>query len=205
MDDKLIAEIRAFLRANPPPNLPTDAMLSVEEFRRFGYTPRIVYPVASKRSLAKAEADIGFQIPNLLKRLYLEVSNGIAGFAYEIIGLEGGCTANSGTLVEAYFDLKVAIEYFGGQWKPGLLPFCDWGCAICSCVDCADPASPVLTYEDGGMSPEGYMLPEFFEMWLKGNVRFSQDAEIVTKEITNPFTKTKTTVSARKRRKKPPK
>jgi hypothetical protein len=166
MDDSLIAEVSAFVRRNPPPNLAADAMLSAEDFRRLGCTPRILFPVASPSVVAKAEADMGFDLPPLLKGIYTEVSNGIAGFSYDIIGLEGGCASDSGTLVEAYIGFKTGGEYDTGPWKAGLLPFCNWGCAIYSCVDCTDSSYPVFTYEDSGAWAERYTLAEFFELWL---------------------------------------
>ena len=202
MDDKLIAEIKAFVLRHPPPKLAPDAMLSPEDFRKLGYTPRALFPVASNRDVVKAEGALGFALAPLLKRLFLEVSNGIAGFGYDIMGLEGGCSSDSGTLVEAYFSFRAGEEYETGPWKVGMLPFCNWGCAIYSCVDCADASYPVFTYEDSGVWPERYSLPEFFEMWLNGKVLFSQEnVEVVTREGTNPFTGKKMTISGRRRRK----
>jgi hypothetical protein len=133
----------------------------------------------------------------------LEVSNGIAGFSYDIMGLEGGCASDSGDLLKAYREFETSGESENEPWQPGLLPFCNWGCAVFSCVDCTDPSFPVHTHEDSGVWPEGYTLSEFFEMWLQGMVEFSQEGvEVVTKEGTNPLTGEKMTISARTRRKR---
>jgi hypothetical protein len=208
MDDTLIPAIKTFIRDHPPPELPAGAMLSVEDFRRLGFTPRALFPVASTSQIAKAEAEIGFPLPQLLKRLFLEISNGIAGFGYRIMGLEGGCSSDSETLVQEYIGFKTGPykgsetwgEYKTGPWKAGLLPFCDWGCRIFSCVDCADSAHHIFTYEDLGVWPERYTLSEFFEMWLKGKVLFSdENVEVETKEGINPFTKERMTFTARRR------
>jgi hypothetical protein len=202
MDDRLIAEIQEFVQHHPPPKLADNAMLSADEFRTLGFTPQILYPTASASDVAKAEVDLGFPLPHLLKRLYLEVSNGIAGFAYDIMGLHGGCASDSGTLIDAYRGFKAAGESETSAWKEGLLPFCDWGCAIYSCVDCTHQAHPVFTYEDVGVWPERYNLAGFFAMWLQGSVPRSQErVEVVTHEIINPFTGQKTMVSGRKRKK----
>ena len=199
--DSLITDIKAFVRRHPPLELHDDARLSAEDFRKLGYTPRILFPVVSNQAIAKAESDIGFPLPLLLKRIYLEVSNGIAGFSYDIMGLEGGCTSDSGTLVEAFDSFKTG-EFETGPWKTGLLPFCDWGCAIYSCVDCADSFYRIFTYEDGGICPEGCSLSEFFERWLQGNVHLSQEnVEVVTREIINPFTGKPSGVLGRRKRK----
>jgi hypothetical protein len=202
MHDKLIAEIKAFILRHPPPKLASDAMLSAEDFRKLGYTPRALFPVASRRDIVKAEAELEFALPPLITRVFLEVSNGIAGFAYDIMGLQGGCVSDTGTLVEAYLSFRVGEDYETGPWKVGMLPFCNWGCALYSCVDCADASYPVFTYEDSGVWPERYSLPEFFEMWLKGKVVFSQEnVEVVTKEGNNQFTEKKMIISGRRRRK----
>jgi SMI1-KNR4 cell-wall len=205
MDERLIADIKAFILRHPPPKLEPDAMLLAEDFLKLGYTPRALFPVASKRDVEKAEVELGFALPPLFRRLFLEVSNGIAGFAYDIMGTQGGCASDSGTLVEAYLSFRTDEEYQTGPWKVGMLPFCNWGCAIYSCVDCADASYPVFTYEDSGVWPERYSLPEFFEMWLKGKVLHSQEnVKVVTKEVANPFTGKKMTLSGRRRRKLEP-
>ena len=200
MDDKLIAEIKAFVLRHPPLKLAPDAMLSAEDFRKLGYTPRTLFPVAPKRDILKAEAELGFALPPLITKLFLEVSNGIAGFGYDLMGLQGGCASDSGTLVETYLSLRAGEGYETGPWKVGMLPFCNWGCAIYSCVDCSDASYPVFTYEDSGVWPERYPLPEFFEMWLNGKVLFSREnVEVVTREGNNPFTGKKMTILGRKR------
>jgi hypothetical protein len=202
-DDEVIAQIKAFIQDHPPPDFPPNKMLTVPERRTLGFTPRILYQVVSETEVAKAESSIGFRIPNLLRRLYLEVSNGIAGFRYQIVGLRGGCASGDGTLVDVYHGLKRAIEYDGGKWRPGLLGFCHWGCTIWSCVDCTNPLGPVLTCQEGEVSEEGYTIHDFYRMWVKGKVCFLEDAEVVAKTIKNPFTGKKTTVYGRRTRKPP--
>ena len=202
MDDRLITEIKEFLLRHPPPKLADDAMFSADELDRLGFTPQMLYPTVSAGDVAKAEVDLGFPLPQLLKRLYLEVSNGIAGFAYDIMGLHGGCASDSGTLVDAYLSFKAAGESESSAWQHGMVPFCNWGCAIYSCVDCFDPGHPVFTCEEMSVRSERYDLGGFFAMWLRGNVpRSQEDVEVVTREMINPFTGQKTPVSGRRRKK----
>src|SRR5258708_39735146 len=98
MADALLGRIRTFLRDRPPPKLPTGTMLSVQELRQLGRTPRACFPTVNNDDLARAEAELGFPIPALLKSIYLEISNGICGFSYQIMGLAGGCACHLGTL-----------------------------------------------------------------------------------------------------------
>jgi SMI1/KNR4 family protein SUKH-1 len=205
-DEETIARIREFIQDHPPPNLPPDTMFSAEKLHSFGYTPSRLYPVASEKDIAIAEAAIGFPIPTLLRQLYLKVSNGIEGFSYRIFGVEGGCAGSTGTLADEYRGLKAGFDYLGrgGEWKPGMLPFCDWGDTICSCVDCADPSLSVSTSEACEWRRENYTLHDFFGMLVEGKVRYVENAEVVTKTITDPFTGKKTTVRGR-RKQQPPK
>jgi len=200
-DDKVFAEFKAYVRANPTPKGLT-GMVNVRVLEQYGSRPRKLFPVASKRRIAKAEAALGFEIPSLLKRLYLEISNGVRGFKFDIYGLEGGLAGSTGTLVEQYFSLKGAFEDLGldDEWEPGLLPFCDWGCAIYSCVDCSDPTFPISTWEDCELWPEDYTLRDFFKRWIKGKGRSDAEVEVVSKSIKNPFTGKKTTVYGQRRR-----
>lgn len=208
MDDDLINRIKAFIRQHPPPYLPDNAMLPAEEFKRLGFTPRALFSPASSAAVADAETKLGLQFPNLLKRIYLEISNGIAGFGYDFMGLPGGCVSDCGDLIETYLDFSAGGEppydpesEHRKEWKTGLLPFCNWGCCQYSCVDCVDSAYPIYLHDDAGVWPERYTLHEFFEMWLNGNVRFSdENIEVVSREMINPFTREKTTLRVRVRK-----
>lgn len=197
-DDKIIAEIKAYIRANPPP---PEGAPRVDPPTQRGPRIRKLFPVASKQRIAKAEAALGFEIPSLLKRIYLQVSNGISASG-SIYGIGGGHEGSGGTLVSSHLDLKAAFEYLdkGDEWEPGLLPICDWGCAICSCVDCSDPSFPVWTWEDCELWPEDYTLCDFFKRWIKGKGRSDAEVEVVSKTIKNPFTGKKTTVYGQRRR-----
>jgi hypothetical protein len=91
--------------------------------------------------VAEEERRLGFQIPPLMKRLYTEVGNGGFGPGYGLIGLRNGIPDDLGkTALEIYQQFRVAgSEEPNWKWPEGLLPICHWGCAIVSCVDCADP------------------------------------------------------------------
>src|SRR5277367_3912098 len=123
---------------------------------------------ASEESIKLAEARLGFAIPDLLRSIYLNVANGGFGPGYGIIGVAGGHSSNLGDLVETFQEVKKGAEYFGLKWNPHLLPFCEWGDNIFSCVDCSDPANPIFRSDECKVRPLNYSLNDFFEMWIGG-------------------------------------
>lgn len=53
-------------------------------------------PPANPGVVAAAEAEVGFRLPDLLRRMYLEVANGGFGPFYGLLGLDGGATDDLG-------------------------------------------------------------------------------------------------------------
>jgi hypothetical protein len=159
------------------------------------------YATAPEEAVCEAERGLGFRIPALLKACYLRVGNGGFGPGYGIIGVEGGYASDHGNLVETHGVLKQDQESEGREWPSGLLPFCEWGCNIFSCVDCSDVRHPVYTFEDFAVRPQGYTLDKFFELWTVGaDILAFEPSEVERVEITNPFTGKKETVSKRRSR-----
>jgi len=157
------------------------------------------YDVASELLIEKAERSLKLSIPPLLRECYKCVANGGFGPGYGLIGLENGAKSDFGTLVETYEQLKSDQELEGGEWDRTLLPFCDWGCNIFSCVDCADPEYHVYTFRDFSVVKQSYTIEEFFEMWLKGVDILSVDSKSLEEsEFINPFTGEKASVTRQK-------
>jgi hypothetical protein len=73
-----------------------------------------------------------------------------------IIGLRGGHESNLGNLFETYEDVKRGAAYLGIDWTEGLLPFCEWGCNIFTCVDCNDSECRVFRSEERRATEQGY-------------------------------------------------
>jgi len=160
----------------------------------------IPFPPATRRQIEEAELGLGFPIPEILKVIYLSVGNGGfgPGRGGNIIGLKGGYKGSAGDIVAEYDDFKKAAAYLGLKWRDGLLPFCEWGCNIFSCVDCTDSLNSIFLSEECDVRPEDYDLADFIEMWLNGvdilDVNSSPRESI---EITNPFTRKKSEVFRR--------
>jgi len=115
--------------------------------------PRALPSPATSDDLARAEAELGFALPNLLRRLYLEVADGGFGPAYSIFGVVTRGRFNRYTfthdlLVEQYRDLcrMVITPEREPAWPFGMLPICELGCGGFSCIDCTESGGPVWLF-----------------------------------------------------------
>jgi hypothetical protein len=159
------------------------------------------FPVATVGVVEETERLLGFAIPALLRSCLLGVGNGGYGPGYGLIGVAGGYASDSGTLVEVRSGLRDACESEGLEWPKGLLPFCEWGSNIFSCVDGLDPRHPIHTFEMGSLGDEGYDLESFFERWIRGEpVSHDAACESVPRRIINPFTSREETIWGRRPR-----
>ena len=128
-------------------------------------------------------------VPALLRQCYLLIGNGGFGPGYGVIGAEGGHASDYGTLAEIYAELNHERDSVRRTWKRSLLPFCEWGCNMFSCVDCSDADSRIYLCDELEVSPERYTLAEFFEMWIAGKELLYIDAAPPEGiEFKNPFT-----------------
>ncbi|MFJ3642733.1 SMI1/KNR4 family protein [Streptomyces sp. NPDC090108] len=118
-------------------------------------------PPATPEAVAAAEKTIGFPVPPLLRRLYLEVANGGFGPAEGILGVRGGAAqGNFRDIAELYEDGPDP----SGHIPAGVVLIYDWGCTIWSLVDFRDPAGAMWCTHQGERWPQGITLAE----WLAG-------------------------------------
>jgi hypothetical protein len=96
------------------------------------------YSPATPAQLDESERRLGFRLPLAVRQLYGLVANGGFGPGYGILGLVGGAVDEfDETAVDSYLARpRAGAEDRRWQWPRGLLPFCNWGCQIYSCVDC---------------------------------------------------------------------
>jgi hypothetical protein len=83
-----------------------------------------------------AEKKLGFEIPPLLARIYLEIGNGgrRLGPGFGILGLPGGYDNHDGwNIVKSSQEMAADFTWWGERNV-----ICDWGCAMRSCIDCSD-------------------------------------------------------------------
>jgi len=145
-------------------------------------TPTANPPVTPKE-LEAAERVLGFSLPPLLRTLYLQVGNGGFGPGYGLLRLNRRNPRNQ--FEESAVSLYQVFsggdpEYPEWRWPAGLLPICDWGCALRSCVDCTGDRAPVLRVDpealaDGdqdAFQPEADSLYDWLEAWVEDRVSF---------------------------------
>jgi hypothetical protein len=87
-------------------------------------------------------------LPQLLSEILTEIGNGGFGPGYGLVGVEGGYAEFKG---EHLAELAQEL----GALDRKILPICNWGCGIYSCLDCGKPEAPVLTF-----NPETHALAE---------------------------------------------
>ena len=181
-DDLLLAALRQRVTVRAGPR--------VDEFDRSGR------PAAAEMDLVRTEAVLGFGLPPLLRRIYGEVAGGGFGPGNGLFPLHpdrSGAWPEEG-LVEVHTRLVVE-----SQQPSTLLPLCDWGCAIWSCLDCASSDGPIVTLS--GEHPPvntGHDLRSWLTAWLSGTNLWSEMFEpgrAIT--LTSPFTREPVEASTR--------
>jgi hypothetical protein len=102
--------------------------------------------VTSESVILRAEKKLGFALCPLLKRIFTEVANGGFGPGSGVIGVGNGYTDDWGHNLEDLYHYFLARNRYDASWSwpQGLLPFCHWGNATYSCVDCTQPGFPVV-------------------------------------------------------------
>ncbi|MEO1498210.1 MAG: SMI1/KNR4 family protein [Planctomycetota bacterium] len=124
------------------------------------------------------EAKLGFELPPLLRQVYLYIGDGGNGPGYGTLPL-AAFAGESLTFLEVYGDW-IAGESLGDQWTWDryLLPLTDWGCGLYECLDSSEADGPVYRFDwtaadDGDetkehLDPTHESLTAYFESWLQG-------------------------------------
>jgi hypothetical protein len=155
-------------------------------------------PPASLDAIALAESKLGFSLPPLLRRIY-GVANGGIGPGYGLYPIGDG----DETLVPVYRrfigdglpnrrDAELGQQdYDLGPWPERLLPLCDWGCAIWSCLDCRSDDGPIVTSSnEEPLVSTGHTLRTWLSAWLAGVALFEEMFEPgPVRAGINPFTR----------------
>jgi SMI1 / KNR4 family (SUKH-1) len=143
-------------------------------------------PKATLELVLEAEKQLGFALPPLLRRAYLEVANGGFGPGYGVMGIWDGFTDDqSNTVVDLYQSYRRGYpDDPTWDWPRGLLPICHWGCAVYSAVDATTEGNPVVFMDigvkDAGAPMSSITIPHkstlqsWLEDWLEGKDLWSE-------------------------------
>ncbi len=145
-------------------------------------TQSLPVPV-TEQQMRRAERRMGFRLPSLLRRLYMEVSNGEFGPGFLPLIFKGGYRAQywPRSVVAGYCEMRNSPPFrdvFADEeeplvgWPEKLLLTCDWGCSIFVCIDCSQPELPVFredcNFSQSMLAVESPSLADFLERWLRG-------------------------------------
>lgn len=147
------------------------------------------YAPANASEVDRAEAQVGFSFPSLLRRIYLEIANGGFGPGYGLLGVAGGATSGQGDeIVKAYLNIRTLPEdVFGEPYPVGRLLIAEWGCATWAAIDALKEECPVFAFDlalavRGDISrafvPHRGSFGEWLEAWLNGS-SMSEEATVL--------------------------
>ena len=142
-------------------------------------------PPASAEVVQEAQRAMGCTLHPLHRQLFEEVANGGFGPGDGLIGLPGGAFDGDGrSLVELreilWLDSETPLPH-------PVVPLCDWGCGIWSCLDSETGA--VLTMDEYGLKDTGQSFPSWLEDWVSGVSLWGRMIVYEERIGINPFTK----------------
>lgn len=147
--------------------------------RAAGLAERLpVLAVAPAAAVEEAESIVGYRLPPLLRRWYLEVGNGGFGPGYGILGLRGG---HRDDIHRGALDLyHGAHDRSSAHWSflpASLLPICSWGCGIYSFVDCSQQQGQMWGWDPNpgpvnkqALFQQSYTLAGWLDRWVRGQL-----------------------------------
>ncbi|KAB2339186.1 SMI1/KNR4 family protein [Actinomadura rudentiformis] len=148
-------------------------------------------PGLSAAEVAAAEEALGFTLPPLLARLYVEIADGGFGPDYQLYPLNAGEL----TAVGIYQEERAESSDGGNpHWPAGVLPILTWGCGMYAAVDCQNERASVLLFEPNGIDGDwtkawfvdAASLEDWLESWLNDSGWFSVDDYDGDEELPEP-------------------
>lgn len=171
--------------------MPAEDDLLLEELRyrvRARSAEGTALPPATEEEIAKVEAELGFDLPPLLRRIYAEIGDGGWGPGLGLVPVRRAPASPAAVadLVEARANLAE-----GAEWLPPFVPLCEWGAPVWSCLDCQTEEGPVVTASgELVFTDTGHDLRSWLRAWLAGADLLGEMFEPAhTRKTLNPFTK----------------
>lgn len=129
---------------------------------------RPLRPPASKADLNQAEAQLGFRLHGLVRRLYGEVADGGFGPEYKLFPLTKAVSVTRAQAAEGVQDPGEGEQRY---WPLEAVAILDWGCAMNAVVDCRSAAGTVLLVDPNAELPdraeEWFVDSDSLEAWLE--------------------------------------
>lgn len=136
---------------------------------------------ASLELIHASERTLGFALWPDLRRVLAEIANGGFGPGNGLIGLPGGRTDDNGNSI-----LQLRLRLFDEkELKYPLVPICDWGCGIWSCVDCE--RGEILTCSEFGLTNTEFQFAAWLEQWAQGVDLWKGMFECESIELSGPL------------------
>ncbi|MEV8453664.1 SMI1/KNR4 family protein [Streptomyces sp. NPDC052095] len=152
-DDELFEAVRARVKAGRP----TDC----------GSTPTAPEP-ASLDEVEDAGRAIGFRLPPLVRRLYLEIADGGIG---PFLGFSPLHDEELGMVSSYLGRLNAEPDPEGPPAPPpGVLFLCDFGCAMWALLDCRHPEGQMWWWEEGDRHKLDLTFPQWIQAWIEGDL-----------------------------------
>jgi len=135
--------------------------------------------------LERAERELGFPLPQFLRRLLAEVGDGGFGPGLDVAipGYPAGLLYPLSRVVDVYrLNRQAPAEESLMPWPEGVLEIMSLGGFSTIAVDCRDPRGQVLALEDDvaevrpseAWTIEAESLEQWFADWLTGRLRTSR-------------------------------
>ncbi|MFM9578131.1 SMI1/KNR4 family protein [Streptomyces caniscabiei] len=116
-------------------------------------------------TVAEAERQIGFEIPPLLKRLYLEAANGGFGPGDGVLGVPGG--EWNGDWSDIVHIHKAIQEDPDENFPSCYIWLYEWGCGIWSLIDCRSPSGFMWAWDpNDGVDKALFAVGMDFKEWM---------------------------------------
>lgn len=141
---------------------------------------RVIHPPTTLGKIKEAEAALGFPLPAVLKRLYIEVANGGFGPGYGMAGVDG-CGADLGNNDLVALHLGRTSNRWRStypDWPLQALNLAYLGCGMYVVADCSAPEVPMFLFEPNVSEEDlGYKnclipfdctLEEWLNAWADG-------------------------------------
>lgn len=128
---------------------------------------------AKPADLDAAEKIIGYPLPPLLRRIYLEVANGGVGPFSGIDGMPPDGYTSNGDMLEGYENWH-SVEVGPDEPTPpprGVIFLCDYGCAMWALIDCRNPDGRMWWSEEGERDKLTVTLAQWLTAWLADSNR----------------------------------